>query len=79
MNQIDFIKQNMKRVQLKDISQYKNKPILAIYPRIIKAYKNEHVVAQFNDGYDYEWFVFKGNIPCNDDIEDLIKRIEKQN
>lgn len=69
MNRIDFIKQHMKRIQLKDISNYKGMPILMVIPQTIEVKNNNSTVAVFDMGYEYNWFVFNGSVPFNDKID----------
>ena len=66
MDKIDFIAKNMKYIPLESVPKFKNTPILMVSPRIIKATKDNQTVEVFDAGYDYEWFVFNGNIPCED-------------
>ena len=69
MDKVDFIKQYMKCIQLKDIPKYKNTPILMVMPRTIEAKDNDGMpIAVFDAGYEYNWFVFNGNVPFNDKI-----------
>jgi len=68
MNQIEFIKQYMKCIQLKDIFEYKDKPILEVSSNTVKAYKNNNVIMAFDGGYNFKWFIFNGSIPCDNNI-----------
>lgn len=69
MDKANFVEKYMKRIQLKDISNYKEMPILMVSPKTIEAKKNNLTVAVFDAGYTYDWFVFNGSIPINDKID----------